>query len=424
MSHTGGIVMGTDSSPSAYAEVAALQDLDTCSPPGTFFHYSNSGYKVLGLVLEAVAGKANSAVLMERVIGPLGMRHTEAEITNGNRAWQPTGYSFLHDDRPQPSCPPLVPATWFESNTADGSIISTPADMAAYLRMLLNRGACGKRRILTTRSFEMLTEPAAKPQDSLPNEYYGLGLGTRKEGGHRIIGHTGGMVGFVSEITADLDAGMGVVVLNNSRVDSSGLARTALRMATAILNGRKPPRIGRYDPTVVRGASRYAGTYHCGQKTVKVAADGRRLVLTAGPEAVTLEVKGRDRFCARLPRFELFEIVFARKGRNVVGLSNGPDKYYAGSTRRRPLVESPQYSAFVGQYRAHNPWTPSFRVVLRDGSLVFVGSTGEEEPLVPKDDGAFRVGRDPRSPETLSFDRVVGGKATRAVLSGGEWNRV
>jgi len=425
MSHTAGIVTGTDSSPSAYSEVAGLSELETGSAPGSLFHYSNTGYKVLGLVLEEVTGKVNREVLEEKVIGPIGMDDTEAEITNGNRPSQPVGYTFLHNDRPQRSCPELVPSTWFESNTADGSIISTPADMAAYVRMLLNRGVCGVRRIISRRSFAMLTDQVAKPMDARPGEFYGLGLSTQSVGGRRVIGHTGGMVGFVSEIRADLGAGLGVVVLNNSRIDSSSFAGNVLRIARALRAGKRPPRIPRFDSTRVPRASEYTGTYRCGSKNVKVRASGRTLLLETGTDAVTLEFRGKDRFYANHPEFELFEIKFGRQGGIVEEMLHGPDWYRGPRQLSKTQAEHPEtWNAYAGQYRSHNPWTPSFRVILRKGSIFFVDSTGEEVPMSPLEDGSFRLGGDSRSPERISFGRLVHGKATKAVLSGSEWNRV
>lgn len=52
MTHTAGIVIGTESLIRAVPEVYALRDTDTSAPPGEHFHYSNVGYKAVGLVLE------------------------------------------------------------------------------------------------------------------------------------------------------------------------------------------------------------------------------------------------------------------------------------------------------------------------------------------------------------------------------------
>jgi hypothetical protein len=47
----------------------------------------------------------------------------------------------------------------------------------------------------------------------------------------------------------------------------------------------------------------------------------------------------------------------------------------------------------------------------------------DEQPLVPLPGGSFRVGRDPKNPESLKFDTVVDGRALRAWLSGWAYYR-
>ena len=85
--------------------------------------------------------------------------------------------------------------------------------------------------------------------------------------------------------------------------------------------------------------------------------------------------------------------------------------------------------AYVGAYRAHNPWIPTFRVFLRQGRLWLVFPAGapdgfdDEQPLVPLGEGAFRVGEDEANPERIYFDTVIDGTALRATLSGAAYWR-
>ena len=57
LTHTAGIIRGTDSHITALCEAWALVESETGSPPGIYFHYSNSGYKLLGLVLQETLGQ-------------------------------------------------------------------------------------------------------------------------------------------------------------------------------------------------------------------------------------------------------------------------------------------------------------------------------------------------------------------------------
>jgi len=163
LSHTAGIVTGAEETPTAFTEVWALRHTRAAAPPGTRFHYSNSGYKVLGLVLETVLEQPITTILRERVLAPLGMAQTEPAITNDARPRLAAGYEPFYDDRPLPAGAPLAPAPWFESGTADGAIASTAEDMCAYLRALLNRGA----GLLAPQSFDLLTHPHIPTGDDL-----------------------------------------------------------------------------------------------------------------------------------------------------------------------------------------------------------------------------------------------------------------
>ena len=78
-----------------------------------------------------------------------------------------------------------------------------------------------------------------------------------------------------------------------------------------------------------------------------------------------------------------------------------------------------RWQPLLGHYRSHIAWLTNFRVIAHEGQLRWgfdhLGST--REPLTPLDDGSFRVGKH-WSPERLSFDSVMDGRAQRAWLSG------
>jgi CubicO group peptidase (beta-lactamase class C family) len=86
----------------------------------------------------------------------------------------------------------------------------------------------------------------------------------------------------------------------------------------------------------------------------------------------------------------------------------------------------PQWTAYPGRYRAHNPWLPTFLVAARDGHLV-MGSDwldgSERAPLTPIEPDRFRVGERDWSPERLRFDTIIDGRAQRAVHSGTPYYR-
>ncbi|MCJ7561746.1 MAG: beta-lactamase family protein, partial [Thermoplasmata archaeon] len=56
MTHTSGLIIGSDALPTAESEVWSLRLTDATSPKGSHFHYSNSAYKTLGILLETITG--------------------------------------------------------------------------------------------------------------------------------------------------------------------------------------------------------------------------------------------------------------------------------------------------------------------------------------------------------------------------------
>jgi CubicO group peptidase (beta-lactamase class C family) len=206
-------------------QVWSLRDIPARSKPGERFHYSNVGYKTLGLVLEAVTGGSYPDLLRARILKPLGMSATEPAITNAMRERLAVGYESS----------PLAPATWLETATADGSIASNAADMCAFARMLL-RGGEG---VLSEAAFARMSTVRAPVTDTAG---YGFGLIVREIEGRTIIGHGGGMVGYLAALQVDPDAGIGSVVLQNGYgTNPMSLARAALGFAPEPPSGDGPP---------------------------------------------------------------------------------------------------------------------------------------------------------------------------------------
>ncbi len=425
MSHTAGIITGSEATMGGTTEAMALRETDVTAEPGTFFHYSNTGYKIVGLVLEKALGEAFETALKKRVFETLGMSSSEPVITSDLRERLAVGYTQMYDDRPRPSGGKYVPATWGESDTADGSISSNVSDMAAYMRMLLNRGMGPKGVLLSPKTFDMLVQKVIKPDDSVHNEYYGYGLDIREEEGHVLIGHTGGMVGFISSMLVDMQTGLGVIILVNcSSYDlKADLCKTILRILRSAAEGGPLHQPETVDSTLVENASEYEGIFTSGSKTLRIVAKGKKLFIDA-PAPIPLESRGKDGFNADGPDYDLFLFRFDRKDGKVVEVTYGPDWYVGESYAGPKAFKHPRrWEAYTGHFRCHNPWISNFRIILRKGALTMVEPSGIEQPMVPLGEDAFRLGADERSPETMRFDMLLDGKAMRAILSGCECYR-
>jgi CubicO group peptidase (beta-lactamase class C family) len=410
LSHTAGIVAGIDGTPEAAFQVWSLRDWPTFSAPGERFHYSNVGYKALGLVLEAVAGRPYPEIIRTQILEPLEMLSTEPAITHDIRPRLAVGYAYLHDDRLGHSRSPLAPATWLETETADGSIASTAEDMSAFIRLLMRGGEGPNGRLLSEEAFSQMSTGNPWEDGTVA---YGYGLLLRELGGRRFIGHGGGMVGYLAAMQADRDANLGVIVLQNGMgLNPMGLARTVIRIADGEPQSADDAAASQDD---------LAGLY---EPTLEIVAHEDGLLLRHDGRELALEELGDDLLVAADPTFARFPLRVDRSVNGVPLLWHGGQRYVRAGAAARQLPEpSAELQAIAGHYRSHNPWTTNFRVVLRGDQpwLIFAAAPDgfdTEQPLIPSDDGTYRVGEDPGNPETLRFDTVIEGRALRAWLSG------
>jgi len=419
LSHTAGLINGMDFSTEARYEVYALRETEATAAPGAFFHYSNVGYKILGLVLEEVLGRSYAQIIQERILDPLEMGATQAAITHETRRRMAVGYESLYGDRPDHPSYPRMPATWLQYEGGDGSIAATVTDMAAYVRMLVNRGQGPRSAIVSEESFALMTQCVIGTPEEEEGTSYGYGLVISESDGRTCIGHGGGMVGYYSAILADMDDGLGIVVLTNGPGEPGEIARSALRLLGSVLHNPGPPAlVPATDRAQVGNGIDYEGTYMAGPRSFSLAPAGGRLIMSHGDETIALERRGQDCFYVPHRDFALFLLRFGREEGRVVEAFHGPDWYtgdrYAGPT---DFDYPGEWEAYDGHYRCHNPWYPNFRVVLRTGALVLVSLNGDEAPMVPLSNRIFRVGKDERSPERIRFDTVLNGIALHARLS-------
>jgi hypothetical protein len=345
------------------------------------------------------------------------MHDTRAVIDNAMRHRQAIPYIEYFNDRPWRPEHGFAPAPWFETNSADGCIAGTAADLATYLRMLLNGGVGPQGRLLSPESFALLTAPHA----AFPWGDYGYGLMVGERGGREFIGHRGGMVGFIAAMFGDVPSGLGVVMFVNSSRGLGEIASFVLATIIAAREGRPLPELP-VAPEI--DLSPYTGSYVNGNEVVRADVVEDQLVLTWGDVRLPLEPQGvppePDWFLSTRPGYDRFAFYFQRDDdANITGLTYGahwfPVAGYSGPT----TFETPvAWAAYPGHYRSHNPWNPDFRVILRQGQLWLVDIWGEDR-LIP-DGAGFVVDAEPEGPERFVFDTIIDGQAWRVGSPGGE----
>ena len=142
-------------------DVVALRDAKTIFAPGTAWSYSNDGYATLGAICAArrslVGGLAAGARFRSD-------RHDEqlAVFTPETMARAAVGYQFRDNDRPASLHPALVASPAMDFVDPAGSVLSTPEDMARYMRFYLNGGRTENgRQLIAPATFAAMTRPDA-----------------------------------------------------------------------------------------------------------------------------------------------------------------------------------------------------------------------------------------------------------------------
>ena len=290
----------------------------------------------------------------------------------------------------------------------------------------MNGGNGSDGRVISEESFRLMTQRViATPQWG--GAHYGYGLIIAEIDGHSYLGHGGSTTGFVSAMIADLDDEIGVVVLINGLVQSFGAANMALHMLSVLRAGSSGRELPAHpeppDWKAVSNAAEYEGTYNSAststdERLVITARDGGLLLHRQG-EDVALERYGEDSFYVAHPGLEQFLLEFGREGEQVVEAFHGPGWYVRdGYSGPRHFDHPAEWNSYCGHYRTYNFGLTNFRIAVRKGALLLLYPTGGHAPLIPLEDGLFRIGDDPSSPETLRFDAVASGRVLRAVYSG------
>ena len=405
---------------------ALLGELWTAYEPGKRFLYSNTGYNILGFLIEAVDKRPFAEAMRARMLTPLGMSASSPIITNDLRRLMAIGYEPLNEGKPFFVNGPLAEAQWLEVDIAAGSVASTPADMAKYMRMILNRGALPKGRLISEESFALFTKPAIDSPYRGEPASYGYGLWTSDIGGHTRLRHTGGMVAFSSSIDVDMTGNIGAFASVNANLRGYrpvAVTKYAVELFNASADGKPLPEAPAPPPAPdeVKNAADYAGTYtSLDGKKLEFAADGNKLVLVHANRRVVLERAGGDRFIVKHPDFDTYLLGFVRENQQVTQAYHGAN-WYLGEKYTGPKTfdTKKEWEGFAGHYHNDSPWYGDTRIVMRKGQLFVEGV----QPLVPRGDGKFGLG-DPDGPDWMTFETIVDGRAMRLNFSGIIFRRV
>jgi D-alanyl-D-alanine carboxypeptidase len=200
--------------------------------PGTDYSYSNTGYILLGRVIDAVTGSTWAVEIRRRILDPLHLRHTYVAGFEPARGSVLPGYIDIDEDGEQDNVETGRPWPALEtSEGAAGAIVSTASDLASFGDALFHG-----RLLPAAMLRQMTTEGPHHPR----NSGYGLGLEIlRPDYRTTIWGHGGFTLGFRAALRyVPRHDRVIVVLVNDVRADPQDLAELVLRTEIATRAGR------------------------------------------------------------------------------------------------------------------------------------------------------------------------------------------
>lgn len=241
--------------------------------PGTAMSYSNSGYFLLGLIIEEASGQSYSEYLEEHLFGPAGMDASHycderAVVDHGAQ-----GYSWSGESGD------FVRKAYYDHTWpyAAGSLCSTAGDVVAW-NQALHGG-----EILSDSSYREMTSPGQLSDGTTLR--YGAGLQLAERDGYRMIGHGGGIAGFLSESRFYPEDDLIVVVLQNT-TGPRGPQTLADSLARLVLGPGEKTETSDYEGDLRKLTGRYAGPSRGGITDLRIeVTDGELVARETGGDA-------------------------------------------------------------------------------------------------------------------------------------------
>lgn len=203
--------------------VYRLRFMKPASSFRSHYAYDNLMYIAAGQIIAAITGKSWDENIREKIFAPLGMSTTNLT----NTAWK-SGDNYAWPHSRASGTMQFIDFISLDNAAPAGSINSSASEMAQWVLLQLNHGKfpnSDKRLFSEKQSKEMWSPqtilPIGDPPPALaalkPNfADYALGWGLRDYRGHKLVGHTGGVAGFVSRVQMLPDQNLGIVVLTNA----------------------------------------------------------------------------------------------------------------------------------------------------------------------------------------------------------------
>jgi CubicO group peptidase (beta-lactamase class C family) len=227
LNHTSGIHSYTSSaawvktwndelSPDAIVKFVAADTFDFA--PGSAYRYNNTGYVLLGMVIEKASGQKYAKYLEEHFFKPLGLRQTSYCPSKAADPAFALGYSKA------PGAPMRAQFLNLSHPFSAGALCSSVGDLVKWQRAL------DGGKVVSPSSYSLMSTADSLNTGRKIN--YGFGLVPGVFNGHKTVSHTGGINGFATAATYVPDDSLSIVVFTNFDGESPNrLVQNLLRVA-------------------------------------------------------------------------------------------------------------------------------------------------------------------------------------------------
>jgi CubicO group peptidase (beta-lactamase class C family) len=191
-------------------------------PAGTWWHYSNLAFALLGEVVARAHGGAWEDALRERILEPLGLSRTTPN------AEDPAARGYFVE--PWTDAAQLEREPDFGGSGALGKLWSTTGDLARWGAFLVD----GDERVLAASTLEEMSHVRAMVDHATWTVAWGTGLALYRRGDRVFVGHGGAMPGQLASLVADRKTRVGASVLTNTGAGAA-VEKLALDLAEAAI---------------------------------------------------------------------------------------------------------------------------------------------------------------------------------------------
>jgi CubicO group peptidase (beta-lactamase class C family) len=253
--------------------VASCVGLRQVHPLGATMSYCNTGFSLLGRVIEVATGEVWDAAMRARLFEPLGLTHTATLPEDVLRFRAAIGHVGPPGQEQRPA------SAWGLPRTAGpaGAICSTASEVARFAQLHLDGG----RGIVSEASVrEMQVRHVEVPSggDGLSSRHWGLGWSIFDWGGRTVIGHDGGTIGQAAFLRVVPDAGVAVVLLTNGGNPIALFRDLFGELLREHAGVELPAQAEPPEPRLPVDASAYAGVYEREGASIRVERRGNGIV--------------------------------------------------------------------------------------------------------------------------------------------------